>query len=92
MMRRATKKCHRDEPELLSMFSEAEEVRCLSINLCENRDMQSGLTERILDAAREKLEELRADPTVHPEDVRIVKELADLAQTHLSSLQGRQRG
>jgi len=91
MMRRATKNCHKDEAELVSMLSEAEEVRCLGINLCESHDMQLRLTELMLDAARERLEELLADPLAHPDEVRSVTELTDLAQAHLSSLQ-QQRG
>ncbi|GMU25074.1 MAG: hypothetical protein AMXMBFR13_51450 [Phycisphaerae bacterium] len=58
----------------------------MGINLCEIRDLQFQLTERMLAAADERLEELHADAGAHPIEIKSVKELADLAQTHLSDL------
>ncbi len=60
MMTRAISKCRVNEDSLVQILSNAEEIRCLGINLQEDRALQMGLTERVLEAARDKLQELRA--------------------------------
>lgn len=86
LMERAVKRCGGDEALLKTILTNAEEIRILAIYEHTQPDLRAALTMRVLEAAQEKLKELRADPTVHPEDVRMVAELADLAQAHLSHL------
>jgi len=85
VIERAIKKCGGDEAILKTILTDAEEIRILAIYEHNQPNIQAALTKRVLEAAQEKLKDLRADPTVHPEDVRVVAELADLAQAHLSS-------
>ena len=73
MMERAIRKCHANEAPLIKIFSEAEELRSLGINLRKDRGLQAALTQRILEAAADKLQELRSMPGVHPDDIRIVE-------------------
>ena len=89
MMARAIKRCRDDETLLVTMFHHAEEVRCLDINLCDDRNLQAALAERILEAARDSLHELRANPMSRPETIRSREELVDLAQVHLAELAGK---
>ena len=86
VIERAIKKCGGDEAILKAILTNAEEIRLLAIYEHNQPDIQAALTKRVLEAAQEKLKDLRADPTVHQEDVRVVAELAELAQAHLSSL------
>jgi hypothetical protein len=91
IMMRAVKNCRTDEDALIQILSTAEKIQCLGINLQHSRSTKIALTERVLEAARDKLQELRADSATHPRDVRIVEELVAAAQEHLSELGGPNR-
>ncbi len=88
IMTRAISKCGANEDSLIQTLRTAERIRCLGINLQENRSMKIVLTERVLQAARGKLEELRTDPATHPGDIGIVEELIAMAQEHFRELGG----
>lgn len=86
MMERAIAKCCDWESSLVEAFQFGVDVRSLWL---ENYDhnMQLALTERILDAARECLQELRADSGGDPVDVEYIERLVTLAEAHLLDLQ-----
>jgi hypothetical protein len=88
IMKRAIKKCRDSEPLLVNIFSDAEELRSFGINLYEDRNLQAVLTERVLEAARDGLQELNENPMADSDEIKSVEELIGLAEEHLSDLRG----
>lgn len=86
IMKLAIGRCRPYETPLVRILSEASQIRCLGINLIEDRRLQIALTERVLEAAQDMLQELRADADANPDGIRRVEELIDNAQTHLREL------
>ena len=86
LITRAIGKCRSNEQPLVQILSEAEEIRCLGINLQVDRGLQIILTERVLEAALETLQELNADPATHPAEISSIEELVAAAQVHLRGL------
>src|SRR5262245_52112792 len=86
IMTGAMEKCRASDERLVPILLIAEKTGFLSINREEDYNLQILLAERVREAAREKLEKLRADPATHPEDIRIVEELLATSQAHLSEL------
>jgi hypothetical protein len=86
LMQRAGRKCRAGEDSLVRIFADAEELRSLGINLHTDRQMQSVLSERVLEAARDHLQELRANPGSRSQEMKSVQELIELAQAHLREL------
>ncbi len=79
IIRRAIQQCHRDEDAIIAILTESEEIRCLGINLVEQRELKVRLTQLIMEVARGKLEELQRDPDACPVELRLVEELVDAA-------------
>ena len=86
VMALAIRRCPGGETVLVQLLSKANRIRCLSIGRCPDRNVQLVLTECVLEAAQDKLQELRAVPTTHPEDIRILEDLVTMAKAHLSEL------
>ena len=86
IIERAAAKCRENEDLLVQALWDAESIRSLDINLCTTRSLQLRLTERVLEAAQDKLQELCADAATHPDDIKILEELVLLARTHLNGL------
>ena len=91
IMQRAIRKCRDTEALLVRAFSEAEDMQCLGINLLEPKE-QAAITARLLEAAREDLEELRVNSGAQPEEVKSVAELVELAEAHLRDLRNHTTG
>src|SRR5436305_88325 len=87
IMDRAIKKCGKDDASLIRAFSDAEGLRSLDINLHENGTLQKALTERLLDAARDVLNDLCENTTAKPDEVKSVEELVATAQLFLAELE-----
>src|SRR4051812_41788076 len=92
LMRRAMRKCRDAEAPLVRAFSKAEDVQCLAMDLLEDPTEQAALTARLLEAAREDLDELRASSVAQLEEVNSVAELVGLAEAHLRDLRDRTTG
>src|SRR4051812_17490607 len=75
LMARAIGKCTADEAAQIEIFSEAQPIRRLGLNLLDDRKLQAALTRRVLEAASEDLQELRADPKTDPRTLGKVEEL-----------------
>jgi hypothetical protein len=86
IIERAISGCRAGEELLVQILSDAETIRSLGINLEEDRRLQTALTERVLDAAQGKLQELLANPNTHPDEVEAIEELLITAKAHLSEL------
>ena len=86
IIQRAIGRCRDDEVALRERFVIAEEIRSLDINLEPDRNLRVLLTERVLDVARKRLEDMDADRATHPDEVRSVQHLVELAQMHLAEL------
>ena len=86
IMTRAISKCRANEDSLVQILSNAEDIRCLGINLQKDRNVRIALTERVLEAAQDKRQELSADPATHPDNIRLAEELVTTAQAHLREL------
>jgi hypothetical protein len=92
IMQRAISACADDEVALRDRFSHAEEIRSLDINLEPDRGFRLLLTERVLDVARTRLEELLADRASQVGEVRSIEHLVELARTHLAELKQERGG
>lgn len=86
IMQRSISKCRNTEDSLIQVLLEAEEGRCLSIDLEEDHCDRVTLTERVLEGSQEILQELSADPATHPETLKILEALVATAQEHLREL------
>ena len=82
LMQRAATNCRQNESELGRIFREAEEKRCLDIS---KYKVHSQLIERLLEAARDKLRDFRAQASTQPEDIGYIEELIRLAGDGLSA-------
>ncbi len=86
IIERAIAECRAGEDMLVQVLSDAEAIRSLGVNLEEDRHVQMALTERVLEAAQGKLQELRARPRTRPDEIEGIEELLATAQAHLSEL------
>lgn len=87
VMRRAIEKCHDDEAVLVDLLSFAKEMRCLSVDRYKEREIRVALTVRIRDAAHDYIQELHANPTAIPDEIKSVEVLIGLAQSYLADVE-----
>jgi len=99
IMGRAKRLCGPDDAEIADAFAFAQVVGCLAIYEYQDRNVRIRLTQKILIAAREFVDELTANPSEQAWDIQNLRKLVDMASGYLAELEreageggGAQRG